>query len=39
MSGKLKIRRADPNDYEGIIAVFKSWGLEGWDTKFAERRD
>ena len=37
MSGKLKIRVAGPNNYEGIIAIFKSWGSESWDTKFAER--
>ncbi len=37
MSGKLKIRVADPNDYDGIIELFDSWGSKNWDKKFAER--
>ena len=37
MSGKLKIRAANPDDYEGIIELFDSWAPYNWDKKFAVR--
>lgn len=37
MTGELKIRIAEPNDYEEIIKLFNSWTPDNWDTEYAVR--
>lgn len=35
MAVELKIRAADPDDYDEIIELFDSWEPNNWDRKFA----
>lgn len=37
MSKELKIRPANSDDYKGIIALFKSWYPDDWDTNCAKK--
>ena len=37
MAGQLKIRSAEPNDFDEIIDLFESWAPDNWDSGYAKR--